>query len=363
MTAPALRTEERASTVTRPEADRGVEVIDAHHHAIPARVLALFARDDVYRVTVDGDRWHGGNHVDFRITPDFVETEHKLARLDALGIDRAIVSAIPPLFYYELDPRPAQTLATEANAGLAEMAAESGGRLWWIGHVPLQDTATAVEMVGDIAAAGGVGLHIGSQIACRRLDEPEFDDFWAACAAAALPVTIHPDFTYERHPALADWYLNNVVGLPLETTLTAARLICAGVLDRHPDLRIALLHGGGFLPYQAGRLKHARSVRPELRDAPADPWQCFGQLVIDSITHDPQALAYLVERVGAENVVFGTDLPFDMAPHDPVAGVRAGIADPDVAAAVLSGNARRIYRLGHAAAATRPQADGGALRP
>ena len=188
-------------------------------------------------------------------------------------------------------------------------------------------------------------MHIGTSIAGRRLDEDDFEPFWAAAAETGLPTEIHPDFTYDRRPALAPYYLNNVVGLPLETTLAAARLICAGVPDRHPDLRLVLLHGAGFLPYQAGRLRRATTVRPELRDAPADPWSYFGQIAVDTITHDDAALAYLISRVGADNVVLGTDLPFDMAPADPVGLVRAGAGDEEVVARVAGRNAARLYGL------------------
>jgi aminocarboxymuconate-semialdehyde decarboxylase len=203
------------------------------------------------------------------------------------------------------------------------------------------------------AAAGAVGVHVGTSIAGRRLDEPEFDGFWAAAAAAGLPVEIHPDFTYDRHPALAPYYLSNVIGLPLETTIAIERLICAGVLDRHPDLRLVLLHGAGFFPYQAGRLRHARTVRPELADSPADPWGYAGQVVIDTITHDAAALEYLISRVGAENVVLGTDIPFDMAPADPVGLLRAGARDePAVVEQVGASNAARVYNLDTAALAS-----------
>jgi aminocarboxymuconate-semialdehyde decarboxylase len=118
--------------------------------------------------------------------------------------------------------------------------------------------------------------------------------------------------------------------------------MCAGVLDRHPGLRVLLLHSGGYFPYQAGRLRHASTVRPEL---PAvDPWSYAGRLWFDTITHDAQALRYLVDRVGAEHVVFGTDLPFDMAPPDPVAEVRDALGD-ELAARVGEANPARLFGI------------------
>lgn len=321
-------------------------IVDVHQHALPREALDLFARDPVYRVEMDGMGWHGGNHVDFLVRPEFVDLEAKLAQLDALRIDAAIVSGIPPLFYYELDPEPGAAICAAVNRGLAEMAAASGGRLWWMAHVPLQDPRAAADAVEQVAADGAVGLHVGTSIAGRRLDEPEFDVFWAAAERAGLPVELHPDFTYDRHPALAPYYLANVVGLPFETTLAIERLIAAGVLDRHPDVRVVVLHGGGFFPYQAGRLRHARTVRPELAESPADPWASFGQIAVDTITHDVQALRYLVSRVGAGNVVLGTDLPFDMAPADPVGAIEEALgAGTDEFRAVTADNAARLYRL------------------
>ncbi len=321
-------------------------IVDLHHHALPREALDLFARDPVYRVQMDGMCWHGGNHVDFVVRPEFVDVDSKLAQLDALRIDAAIVSGIPPLFYYELDPKPAGAICEAVNRGLAKMAAASGGRLWWMAHVPLQDPRGAAEMLERAASDGAVGLHVGTSIAGRRLDEPEFDVFWTAAERARLPVEIHPDFTYDRHAGLAPYYLSNVVGLPLETTLAIARLIAAGVLDRHPDLRVVLLHAGGFFPYQAGRLRHACTVRPELAESPADPWAYFGQITVDAITHDVDALAYLVSRVGVDNVALGTDLPFDMAPADPVGAVEAALgASSDAFRKVTQENAARLYRL------------------
>jgi aminocarboxymuconate-semialdehyde decarboxylase len=186
-------------------------------------------------------------------------------------------------------------------------------------------------------------VEVGTAVADRRIDDVALEPFWAAAERLAAPVLVHPAYN-GRHPALTPYYLENVVGNLLETTIAAERLICAGVLDRHPGLQVVLVHAGGFFPYTAGRLRHARRVRPELADAPEDPWAYLDRFWFDTITHDAAALRYLVERVGVDRVVLGTDLPFDMAPVDPVAELRSAL-DDETFAAVTERNPRRLFNF------------------
>jgi aminocarboxymuconate-semialdehyde decarboxylase len=254
-----------------------------------------------------------------------------------------VVSVAPPLFYYELGEEEAKALCEAANRGLAEFHARFPDRFWWMAHVPVQSPELAAGMLAEFAGeAGCVGVEIGSSIAGRRLDAPEFDPFWSAAERLSLPVMIHPDTTYSTIDGLDRFYFGNVVGLPLETTITVERLIAAGVLDRHPDLNIVLVHAGGFFPYHAGRLRHATTVRPELAESPADPWRYVEQLWFDVITHDREALQYLVERVGADRVVLGTDLPFDMGLRDPVARIDDAVS-ADVRDRIAVANPSRLY--------------------
>ncbi len=154
---------------------------------------------------------------------------------------------------------------------------------------------------------------------------------------------VHPAFN-EPHAALEPFYLQNVIGNPLETTVMVERLICAGVFARHPGLRLVLLHGGGYLPYQAGRLAHACGVRPEIPIQAGDVWRAFGQLYFDTITHDAAALRFLAQRVGTDHVLLGTDLPFDMAIQDPRA-VLAGAFDEPARGQIGAANAARLFGL------------------
>jgi aminocarboxymuconate-semialdehyde decarboxylase len=144
-------------------------------------------------------------------------------------------------------------------------------------------------------------------------------------------------------PRAAPYYLGNLFGNPSETGLIAARLIYAGVFERFPNLHMILAHAGGTLPYLIGRLDHGYRVRPETKTIPRPPSAYLRQLYYDTITHDDAMLAYLVSRVGASNVVVGTDRPFDMGIDDP-RGTVAKIPHLHEAerAAILGGNALAI---------------------
>jgi aminocarboxymuconate-semialdehyde decarboxylase len=317
--------------------------IDVHNHVIPGPALELLKRDPTYGVTIAGNRWHGGVHVEFEIVPSFTDPAAKLAELRDKSLDAAVVSVTPPLFYYHVDAQRGEAMCAAVNSGLAEFCAAAPENFRWLASVPMQAPKRAAEVLQHAAEAGAVGVQIGTAVDGRRLDQPEFDVFWAAAERLDLPVTLHPAYV-EHYSALDDYYFENVLGFLFETTVAVERIICAGVLDRHPGLRLVLLHGGGYFPYHAGRLKHARQVRPELADSPVDPWAYLDRLTFDVITHDRGALEYLVSRVGAERVVMGTDLPFDMATPEPFSALQEAVGARK-ARAIAERNPAALYGL------------------
>jgi aminocarboxymuconate-semialdehyde decarboxylase len=229
-----------------------------------------------------------------------------------------VVSVAPPLFYYHLEPAAADAICRAANTGLSDFCAAAPDRLRWMAHVPMCSPTLAVDTLRQAHSQGCVGVEVGSSIAGVRLDDESIEPFWAEVEKLSLPVFMHPAYNAQSD-ALEPFYFQNVIGNQLETTIAIERLICAGVLDRHPALVLMLAHAGGYFPYQAGRLRHAISVRPELASVNPDPWSYLPQLRFDCITHDVAAAAYLISRVGADRVVLGTDLPFDMGltrPYD-----------------------------------------------
>jgi aminocarboxymuconate-semialdehyde decarboxylase len=159
---------------------------------------------------------------------------------------------------------------------------------------------------------------------------------------------LHPAYQHP-HPGFDDYHLTNVIGNMLETTIAIERLILAGVLDRHPGLTVVIVHSGGYFAWQQGRLRHARSVRSYPESTPRDPAAYFGQVRFDCLTHDRQALDFLLSRVGVENVLMGTDLPCDMATPQPWDDLVA-VVGPAQALQIAGRNIESVY--GHASTPT-----------
>jgi aminocarboxymuconate-semialdehyde decarboxylase len=159
-------------------------------------------------------------------------------------------------------------------------------------------------------------------------------------------VVLHPH-GFTQGQRLGDYYLTNVIGNPLDSTVAVSRLIFSGVLERHPDLTVCVVHGGGYLPFYAARMDHAWQVRPEAREhIPNAPTTYLRRLHFDTVVFDPADVGHLVDRYGADHVLLGTDYPYDMGEEDPVGLVdrTPGLSGEDKAL-VLGGNAARLLRL------------------
>jgi aminocarboxymuconate-semialdehyde decarboxylase len=318
--------------------------VDVHNHVMPTEALELLRAEPSYGVMLDDQcNWSGAHHVPFTVTESFYDPAAKLAYMDERKVTAAVASPPPPLFFYEVDTTAGERLCQATNEGLVRFCQHNPERLHWLANLPMQDPDAAATTYKAAVRDGAIGAAIGTSIAGRRLDAPEFEPFWAAATEIGLPVLVHPGFN-EPHAALNEWYLQNAIGNLLETTVMVERLICAGVLARHCNVRLVLLHGGGFVPYQAGRLAHACTVRPEISIAANDVWDAFGQLYFDTITHDTAALRYLVERVGIDHVVLGTDMPFDMSTDRPMDALAAAL-DADTVTAVAETNPARLFGL------------------
>jgi aminocarboxymuconate-semialdehyde decarboxylase len=189
-----------------------------------------------------------------------------------------------------------------------------------------------------------VGVEIATTVNGTELDDRDLDPFWSAAQELGAIVLVHPTEP-PPGPGSPRYFLGNAVGRPAQTTMAVAHLILGGVLERFSELRVCVVHGGGFLPWQRGRLDRAYLAQPKLaavnlRRPPID-W--LRRLYYDTIVHDPMVLAWLIDFAGADHVVLGSDYPFEMGDPDPVGTVRA-VAGLDEAERqlILHGNLERL---------------------
>ncbi len=277
----------------------------------------------------------------------------RLVDMDKMGVDIQVLSPVPRQMYGALPPDVVVKSAELVNNNIAAMAANRPDRFAAIGTVPLQEPMAAVaELERCMRKLGFKGVQLPSNINGRELSDPAFEPFWAKAAQLGAIVFIHPSgFTHPER--LVRFYLNNVIGNPLETTIAIHYLIMDGVLERYPRLKIIAAHGGGFAAAYHGRMDHGWGARPDARgQLPKPPTTYLKQMYFDTIVFTPEQLAHLIATYGADRIMIGTDYPADMGEYDPIAHVaQVPSMDAKTLSAICGGNAVRLFGLDKMAAA------------
>ncbi len=331
--------------------DRQHVTIDFHCHAIVPAVEALVADRPEKKAEQDRQgREMGAASVEHNrrvmlpaAGPRLTSPLRRLQDMDEMGVDIQVVSPSPSQYYYWAEERLAERIVRTGNEAIAALCAEHPDRLQGLGSVALQHPALAVEQLDHAVRGLGLrGVEISTRIVERELDHADFEPFWAKAEALGCVIFIHP-FGTTLGERLDRFYLSNVIGQPLETTIALSHLIFGGVLDRFPGLRIVAAHGGGYLPHYTGRSDHGRRVRPEAAGCAHPPSAYLKRIWFDTLVHGPDVLRGLIDRVGASQLVVGTDYPFDMGAYDVHALVDAvpGLSAED-RAAILGGNAASL---------------------
>jgi aminocarboxymuconate-semialdehyde decarboxylase len=273
---------------------------------------------------------------------EFVDIEGILAAQDAAGVERVLLSPWVPLLSYDVEPEEGLRRARIQNDALARLVGEHPDRVAALGALPLQDPELAARELPDVMGLLS-GVEVAASVRGVFLGDDRFEPFWEAAEETGALVFVHPTTRGFDSPAFQDYYLWNTVANPLETATTAAHMVVAGVMERHPELRVLLAHGGGALLAVCGRMRHAHGFQPQarsrLRESPEESMRRF---YFDTLTHDESLLRALIEFAGPDRVLLGSDYPFDMGDPRQVDTVRGLGLAREVEAAVLAGNAERI---------------------
>lgn len=325
-------------------------VVDFHGHlAVPAADELVAGTDGLASELMAEQRSHSAEslalnrHQLVSRREQLTEVRRRLADLDAMGIDVQVVGPMP-MHHYWAEPALASRLAEAVNGAVAAHCAEAPDRLRGLGTVPLQHVDLAVAALHRALGVHGLhGVSVSTTVEGRELADPSHDPFWAAAQEAGAIVFVHP-WGCSLGERLATRYLGNTVGQPVETTVALSHLIFTGVLDRFPRLRLVAAHGGGYLPTYLGRSDHAWQHRPDARGCVEPPSAYLRRLWFDALVYTPVALRQLVQAVGPDRIVLGTDYPFDMGVSDPVQRLDAAGFATDVRAAIAGGTALRLLQ-------------------
>jgi len=297
--------------------------IDMHSHVIPKRIVDAITGDPAtFAARLRPAQGHSLVAHDqgyvYPLFPEFVDPEAKLESMDRKGIDISVISPAPPMFYYWADADLGLKVAGMVNDGVADMVAAHPARLRGMATLPMQHPDAAVaELERVVRDYGFKAVEVGTTIEGEQLAGTRFRTVLKRAAELGVFVFAHPYYVGSK-AGLENYYLTNLIGNPLDTTSCVANLIFSGAMDEIPGLKIVLAHGGGFAPYQIGRLVHGHKVRKEARaHTRTDPKALLKRFYFDSLVFEPAALRYLIDLVGADRIVIGTDSPFDMCDEQP----------------------------------------------
>jgi aminocarboxymuconate-semialdehyde decarboxylase len=297
-------------------------VVDVHAHVIVPGLGAEVAWEDGKQVVR-----FAGKEIRAAVR-EFVDLGRILEEQDRAGVDRVVLCPWVTLLGREPERQ---------NEALAQMVGE---RVAVLGTVDPDRPEALTEVMADGRVAG---VELAASIGGDYLGHDRFRDFWAAAEETQALVFVHPTTRGFDLTVFDDYYLWNAVGNPVETTITAAHMVMAGVLEAHPRLRVVLAHAGGAVLALRGRLRHAHSFQPQARSRLGEsPEDSLRRFYYDTLTHDQGLLRAVVGFAGADRLLCGSDYPFDMGLERPADPVRALGLAPEDEEAILSGNALRL---------------------
>ena len=297
-----------------------MRIVDIHAHISPEGLL---------RAMADGRDWHG---IDIAAllsahqhAPRTAWTpEQRLREMDELGVDVHVLSTNSFLYFYEHDADTTIAISRECNNYVSELTKEHPDRFAGFATLPMQDVSASIaELERAVETLGLKGAMIGDHVNGATYDDPSFLPLWQTAESLGAVVFIHQGGDTTVSPRSDRYHLPNTIGNLVDRTVTFASFVFGGVMDTCPNLKVCLSHGGGYACYGTGRMDRGWQVRPEARARiTLPPSSYLDRFWYDCLTHDENALRFLIDAVGIDRIVFGTDWPFDMSIDNPVCWVR-----------------------------------------
>jgi aminocarboxymuconate-semialdehyde decarboxylase len=282
------------------------------------------------------------------LKPGMLGIEQRPRWLEEHGMDVQIAGAWMDAVGDTLPVEAQEAWSRRFNEEMAALCKQVGGRLRALATLPLRrPEAAARELEYAVRQLGMLGAMIGTDVQGVDLAAEAVDPLWEAARGLGVPIMLHPTYTGPGAGLNPRSYVN-LYGRLVDTTYCATRLIAGGLFDRHPDMKIVLVHGGGFLPYQAERLDTCFRAGDlgEVSLERGQPSAYLGCFCYDTALLSVSAARMLVEAVGAERVMLGTDYPFPIADAGAVERLSGAFGDEETRERVLRGNAERIFGLG-----------------
>jgi aminocarboxymuconate-semialdehyde decarboxylase len=324
--------------------------IDLHSHFFPVEALQSPGKYEnrTPKLTLDKGKLSVTTQVGSRagLGAGAYDLVARIKALDEMQIDMQAISPSPILLFYWEDAAVAAHFSRKQNEAIQDVVRKYPDRFVGFGSVPLQSVADSIAIAEEAKSMGLKGLEIGNAVGDKPLDDPIFEPFFAAAQKLDLLLFVHPlEGGLDADDPLAP-VLGNVLHFTFCTTLMVERMILKGMFEKYPNLRLCLSHGGGLLAFNIWRLDHAYSLRADLqKKIPHKPSEYLKKMYFDTIVHSVAALQYLVQVVGAERVVIGTDYPMGMGDFESVNKVLNLDVSTYEREQILGGNAAAALRL------------------
>lgn len=313
-------------------------IVDVHAHVTPR----CFSD-----VVLGGNDWYGMTSADGELhnPMNLWSIDQRIEAMDADGIDVQVTSPTDVFYQYHQAPATTAVIARSVNDEVAEMVRARPDRMAGLGTVPMQDTALAIaELSRVIEDLGLRGVMIDDHVNGQTYDEPRFDAFWEASAELGALIFVHQYAPTSVEARIDKFFFFNSIGNLVDRTITFGALVYGGVMDRYPDLKVCLGHAGGYTAFALDRMDQGWRAFPSLRGATTGPPSSYARrFTYDAVTYEPRTLRYLVDVVGADRVVLGSDWPAPMRVLDPVRRLtRIGVLTPQEIESILRGTAAML---------------------